>query len=183
MSVVARGGSGGVGGNGQDGGEPENCAGGDGGKGGDGGDGGDGGNGGSVRLSYSFLPDSGADSGIGNRVTVLNQPGEPGVPGNGGKGGKGSKGHYVQMHTLSGNQKWIAGGEPGEDGQAGKAGRAGIKGQAVLERDLTQRIDELMRDRQPKAAAPVPAQNSVLKALEAKVDQLLKRIEALEKQR
>jgi len=178
-----KGGNGGVGGNGQAGGGPENCAGGDGGSGGDGGDGGDGGNGGNVRLYYSFLPGNGVDSGIGTRVAILNQPGEPGEPGKGGVGGKGSKGHYVQMHTLSGNQKWIPGGEPGEVGQTGKTGRAGVKGQGAMERDLSQRIDELMRERRPQGTTPPAATDTTLKALEAKVDELLRRIEVLEKPR
>lgn len=188
LAIDVRGGAGGLGGdggNGQKGGAADKCPGASGGDGGGGGDGGDGGNGGNVRIYYSFLPESGLQGGVGKRVTIENTAGAGGKPGKGGVGGKGASGHYVNMRTLAGNKKWIAGGDEGELGGPGKVGRSGVKGQYVVERDLNRRIDELLLQKQiaaPKVVAketPVSAEGG--SSLEKTLLEILKRLDALEK--
>lgn len=183
------GGNGGAGGSGQSGGNPKKCTGGRGGNGGAGGDGGDGGNGGNVRIYYSLLPESGLEGGIVRRIKINTQPGSGGTQGAGGNGGESGEGHYVQMRTLSGSQKWIGGGKPGRDGQPGKTGRSGIKGQFLLEEDLSRRIDQLMEMRgiSPARTNNVQATGSSdlssrrFQQLEEKLDAVLMRLEALER--
>lgn len=175
------GGLGGAGGNGEHGGAAQQCSGGDGGAGGNGGDGGDGGNGGSAHIRYSYLSDQGAQSDL--PVTVTSEPGAGGAPGAAGHGGSGNEGHYMQARTLSGAQKWVDGGATGRDGQPGKAGRPGSKGQATIEQDLNQRLNQLIekgRIASPPPAAPRPAADRT-EELERKLDAALRRLEALEK--
>lgn len=175
------GGQGGAGGRGQDGGIAQQCSGGDGGAGGDAGDGGDGGNGGSIRIRYSYLSDQNTPADI--PVTVVSEGGAGGTSGPAGRGGSGSEGKYVQARTLSGSQKWVDGGAAGRDGQPGKVGRAGAKGQVVIEQDLNRRLNQLIetgRIANPPSAAPrAPADKT--EELERKLDEALKRLEALEK--
>ncbi len=187
LTIDMHGGDGGVGGNGGDGqkgGAADKCPGADGGAGGDGGDGGDGGNGGNVRILYSFLPDSGLKGGVGKQITVNNSAGVGGKPGDGGVGGKGAPGHYVNMRTLTGNKKWIAGGDDGPQGQLGKKGREGVKGQYQLDRDLNRRIDELLLRQQvvsPEAVRQSYQEQAPSKGIEKTLAEILKRLDALEK--
>lgn len=175
------GGQGGAGGDGENGGPAQQCSGGDGGAGGNGGDGGDGGNGGSAHIRYSYLSDGGAPSDV--PITVVSGAGAGGAPGAPGHGGSGSEGQYAQARTLSGSQKWVAGGAAGHDGQSGKAGRAGSKGQATIEQDLNQRLNQLIekgRIASPPPVAPRPATDRA-EELERKLDEAMRRLEALEK--
>ena len=128
------GGDGGQGGQGQKAGRILNCAAANGGTGGSGGQGGDGGDGGNVVVSVSSLGEvhSGALT-AGVRVSV--RPGKAGAAGSGGHGGEGTDGQYVTQKTLTGTQKWLAGGRsgrsgvPGEPGDEGRHGRAFVGGQ------------------------------------------------------
>ena len=139
------GGQGGVGGAGQQAGEVDKCSQTSGGTGGEGGDGGDGGNGGNVRIRYSYLPESGLNEPLEKRLTVKSRGGEGGTAGPGGKGGEGTDGHYVNMRTLSGNKKWVAGGREGDTGAEGKPGRTGVEGQLLIEEDLAGLLSQKMQ--------------------------------------
>lgn len=147
------GGSGGAGGAGGAGGNFDSCSAPQGGDGGVGGDGGDGGGGGQVRLTYSLLPGSGIDGGIGNRIQVLAAGGKAGAGGAGGKGGAGVEGRFVNMKTLTGSKKWMAGGKSGSDGPSGKPGRDGARGQILMQQDLGGRVEELARNQAAQVAA------------------------------
>ena len=175
------GGQGGAGGRGQDGGIAQQCSGGDGGAGGDAGDGGDGGNGGSARVRYSYLSDQSTPADI--PVTVVSEGGAGGTAGPAGRGGSGNEGKYVQARTLSGSQKWVDGGAAGRDGQPGKVGRAGAKGQVVIEQDLNRRLNQLIET--GRIANPTPAASRApadrTEELERKLNEALRRLEALEK--
>lgn len=176
------GGQGGAGGDGENGGAAQQCSGGDGGAGGNGGDGGDGGNGGSAHIRYSYLSDRSAPGDV--PVNVVSEAGIGGAPGAAGHGGSGSEGHYMQARTLSGSQKWVDGGAAGRDGQAGKAGRGGIKGQIAIEQDLNRRLNQLIetgRIANPAPAAAPRAATDRTEELEHKLDEALRRLEALEK--
>lgn len=135
LQVIAdggEGGPGGTGGQGQKAGRILNCnavAGGSGGSGGSGGNGGDGGN---VVVSVSSL-DGARDIGAltaGVRVSV--KPGKGGKGGDAGVGGEGSDGQYVNAKTLTGSQKWVAGGRSGRSGGAGDSGEEGNYGQLFV---------------------------------------------------
>lgn len=123
-----QGGAGGVGGNGQDAGDFDKCpapAGGDGGSGGPGGTGGDGG---SVRLYYSVIPGSKIEGAVRDRITMTASGGAGGDGGKPGEGGVGTEGKYINMRTLTGNRKWMAGGDHGVIGAAGAKGGSGQTG-------------------------------------------------------
>lgn len=140
-----KGGAGGAGGAGQQAGEVDKCSQTRGGSGGEGGDGGDGGNGGNVRIRYSYLPDSRINEGLEKRLSILNEGGKGGEPGVGGAGGEGTDGQYINMRTLTGSKKWVAGGREGSSGDKGKPGRSGVDGQLLIEEDLAGLLDKKMQ--------------------------------------
>lgn len=173
------GGDGGDGGRGQDGGERKQCPGGDGGSGGNGGDGGDGGNGGNVQVHYSYLAEPAPTGTPAIRISAA--PGAGGLSGKGGSAGAGSSGGYVSARTLSGDQKWMAGGAAGRAGDAGKAGRSGVSGQILLEQDLNRRLERLLQSGSiPQRQTTTTEPEDRTRQLERKLEEALQRIEALE---
>ena len=148
MTIDTQGGAGGVGGaggQGQQAGEVDKCSQTRGGTGGDGGDGGDGGNGGNVRIRYSYLADTSISDALEKRLTIRNEGGQGGEPGVGGPGGVGTDGKYINMRTLTGSKKWVAGGRDGNQGDQGKPGRTGVDGQILIEEDLAGLLDKKMQ--------------------------------------
>lgn len=155
------GGKGGSGGAGGPGGDYDSCNAPKGGNGGQGGDGGDGGSGGHVRVLYTLLPESGISGTLGTRISVNAPGGKGGAEGVGGPGGKGADGRFVNMKTLTGNKKWMAGGKEGAAGQTGKAGRDGGKGQIVVQQDLRGRMEELVQEKAQSQAVTEQGLNAV----------------------
>ena len=155
------GGKGGSGGAGGPGGDYDSCNAPKGGNGGQGGDGGDGGSGGHVRVLYTLLPESGITGTLGTRISVNAPGGKGGAEGAGGPGGKGADGRFVNMKTLTGNKKWMAGGKEGALGQAGKPGRDGAKGQIVVQQDLRGRMEELVQEKAQSQAVTEQGLNAV----------------------
>lgn len=138
LEVLADGGAGGAGGKGgkgQDGGKIFNCNPANGGSGGAGGSGGLGGDGANVVVSVIPLDSTVSPGALTAGVRVSVKPGKAGQGGEGGDGGAGSEGQYIKMRTLTGSQKWVAGGRsgrsgaPGEDGEEGKYGQVFVGGQ------------------------------------------------------
>lgn len=189
LSIDTQGGDGGVGGaggKGQDAGEFDTCDAPKGGEGGRGGDGGDGGSGGHVRVFYSLLPESGISGVLGDRIKVSAGGGKGGTGGEGGKGGEGGPGKFVNMKTLSGSKKWMAGGKAGADGVAGKTGRDGTKGQVLIQQDLRSRMDELAQQQSAEVQTLVEKKSADLttrtEQLEKQLDAVMKRLEKMESQ-
>src|SRR5690606_21819971 len=138
LEVLADGGAGGAGGKGgkgQNGGEMFTCKPANGGSGGGGGSGGNGGDGANVVVSVVPLDSKVSPGALTAGVRVSVKPGKAGQGGEGGEGGSGSEGQYIKMRTLTGSQKWVAGGRsgrsgaPGEDGEEGKYGQVFVGGQ------------------------------------------------------
>ncbi|MFA5496122.1 MAG: hypothetical protein WC247_15265 [Porticoccaceae bacterium] len=126
------GGAGGAGGKGQDGGKILNCNPANGGNGGGGGDGGAGGGGANVVVSVNPLDADVAIGALTAGVRVSVKPGKGGKAGGGGDGGAGSEGQYIKMRTLTGSQKWVAGGRSGRSGAPGGDGEEGQYGQVFV---------------------------------------------------
>jgi len=189
LSIDTEGGDGGVGGaggKGQDAGEFDTCNAPKGGEGGRGGDGGDGGSGGHVRVFYSLLPESGISGSLGDRININAVGGKGGTGGEGGKGGEGGPGKFVNMKTLSGSKKWMAGGKAGADGVAGKTGRDGAKGQVLVQQDLRSRMDELAQQQSAEVQTLVEKKSADLttrtEQLEKQLDTVMKKLEQMEAQ-
>jgi hypothetical protein len=174
------GGAGGAGGRGQDGGHAGKCPGGDGGDGGAGGAGGAGGDGGQVRVRYYPLPGEGAPRDPAAAIRVSAAAGTGGAGGRGGAGGEGGKGGYVQTRTLTGNQQWVSGGDRGKTGAAGQDGAPGDTAAAMVESDVDRRLDQLLDDR-TRPAATAPAADRKYQALERELEEMRRRLDALEK--
>ena len=166
------GGEGGAGGKGQDAGEIDNCPAPTGGAGGDGGNGGHGGAGGHVQVHYSQLPGS-AITGIVQRIQVNAAGGEGGSGGVAGKGGEGGPGKFITMKTLSGNRKWIAGGEDGTAGTAGTTGRDGAQGQVQIQ--LQKNPEEPLN-----ARLPSQSQEDRINRLESQLHRMQQQLEQLD---
>lgn len=135
LKVIAdggAGGAGGVGGAGQDAGKILNCSPARGGNGGAGGAGGDGGRGGNVVVSIIPMDTKTEIGAMTAGVRVSVKPGKAGKGGEGGAGGSGSEGEYVNQKTLSGSQKWVAGGPAGRFGATGEDGKEGSYGQVFV---------------------------------------------------
>src|SRR5690606_11072766 len=124
------GGAGGEGGSGQQGGPAGNCDPTRGGEGGAGGRGGKGGNGGKVMVSLTSTGEG--LLALSHRIEAFAEAGKGAKGGPGGGGGEGSEGKYVHQKTLTGDQKWIAGGKKGEPGQTGERGADGLTGRVFI---------------------------------------------------
>ena len=156
LTVNSRGGSGGnggAGGQGQQGGPFDKCNAQPGGDGGAGGDGGDGGNGGQVSITYRLVPGNTVSQPVNKLVVIQNGGGQGGEPGPAGQGGEGTEGKYINMRTLTGNRKWMGGGDTGQPGNVGKPGRDGVKGQALVQQDLRDRMDAVIQTQSAQVAA------------------------------
>jgi len=57
------------------------------------------------------------------------------------------------MRTLTGNRKWMGGGDTGQPGNIGKPGRDGVKGQALVQQDLRDRMDAVIQTQSAQVAA------------------------------
>ena len=135
LEVIADGGDGGGGGRGGQGqkaGRILNCASPNGGVGGSGGQGGQGGDGGNVVVSVTPLEGERDNGALLSKVWVSAKPGKGGAPGAGGDGGEGADGQYVTGKTLTGTQKWTAGGRNGRSGAPGEPGEEGRHGQVFV---------------------------------------------------
>jgi len=156
LTVNSRGGSGGnggAGGQGQQGGPFDKCNAQPGGDGGAGGDGGDGGNGGQVSITYRLVPGNTVSQPVNKLVVIQNGGGQGGEPGPAGQGGEGTEGKYINMRTLTGNRKWMGGGDTGQPGNIGKPGRDGVKGPALVQQDLRDRMDAVIQTQSAQVAA------------------------------
>lgn len=172
IRILSNGGRGGDGGAGSDGSDvSDTCKDGVGGEGGNGGSGGEGGRGGDIALLYKVLSKGSVIGDITNLVRISSEGGDGGSGGNAGSGGEGSEGYYVNKRTLTGNRKWIPGGESGLAGNPGSAGSAGHPGRALL--------DELILSaEQPKRAEGLST--NTLIQLQRQVENLRIRVEQLE---
>lgn len=115
----------------------------------------------------------------GTVIDIIAGPGAPGAGGRGGVGGKGGEGGYVQMRTLTGAQKWVAGGDRGRAGDPGANGESGGEGRALVEADVDRRLDRLLEQGTPPS---VPAADHRLQDLERELEAMRRRLEALERE-
>ena len=179
------GGQGGQGGDGQLADQSDRCALMAGGNAGAGGDAGDGGNGGNVKVAYSSS-NAGLLLEAKQRTRVIIDGGFGGKAGDAGKAGKGSSGRYIVKKTLTGNKKWVSGGDSGKRAKSGKDGQAGQRGRV----DITIVTPNVATNTPVSAifSSKEQVQTSVndfsaeerLKILEEKYHLLLKRVEKLE---
>lgn len=189
LNISTHGGEGGYGGNGTPGqkaGALDGCELTHGGEGGDGGRGGDGGNGGQVRLSVSMKgPHLNLDF-IKQRINIEAGGGKGGAPGKGAAGGEGSPGRWVSMKTLSGDKKYLGGGQAGKNGKEGSAGQTGRPGVIDVNEDIKQRVSAMIEEgsRQMETiAADISGQkNAQLTQLLEMVMQMQRNVSALQAQ-
>ncbi|MDY6920997.1 MAG: hypothetical protein SV765_12405 [Pseudomonadota bacterium] len=176
------GGDGGTGGAGQRGGEIDKCNAPAGGAGGAGGNGGDGGDGGQIRISYRLLSGYSPDRPIRQLIRLRSDGGPGGALGEGGEGGAGVEGQYVNMRTLTGNRKWIGGGDKGPIGAVGELGAKGSPGQALLQRvepgSTASRLEALKPAESGGETGGSKLEQTV-RALEARIKTLEEQVEAL----
>lgn len=185
------GGAGGSGGNGQNMDALKNCKEGDGGNGGDGGDGGNGGQGGNLRLLLWGNKNFGPIAPHLNKVTAVASGGNPGRAGLGGNAGEGSAGSFIMRKTLAGDRKWEAGGDPGKLGESGADGSPGRDGNIELEEDTrgSQLYGPASADEStatgspnnaPSATAADSARHREIEAIRQQLQELQRRLDALE---
>jgi hypothetical protein len=171
IQVMSDGGNGGVGGAGGDGADvSENCDLAAGGEGGSGGDGGEGGRGGDVTILYQVLGKSVAGDDLLKRIAIRSEGGSGGNGGDAGSGGAGAGGYYVNKKTLTGNRKWVEGGDGGLAGNPGSAGSAGNPGRIL--------VDQLILS----STQPIEVRSSTTTILELQrqLERLRVRVEKLE---
>lgn len=189
LNISTRGGDGGNGGNGTPGqkaGALDDCELTHGGEGGDGGRGGDGGNGGQVRLSVAMKgPHLNLDF-IKQRISIDAVGGKGGESGQGAAGGEGSPGRWIAMKTLSGDKKFVAGGQPGKKGKAGIDGQTGRPGVIDINEDIKQRVNAMIeagsRQMETLAADISGQKNAQLTQLLEMVTQMQRNVSALQAQ-
>ena len=104
-------------------------------------------------YSQRSLVRHGISLAISQVVDHQNGGGQGGEPGAAGEGGAGTEGKYINMRTLTGNRKWMAGGDEGQPGSAGKPGRDGVKGQALVQQDLRDRMDAVIQTQSAQVTA------------------------------
>lgn len=193
LRITTRGGHGGKGGNGtvgQPAGALDDCELTHGGEGGDGGRGGDGGNGGQVRLSVATRAPNLSLDFLKQRITIESEGGKGGEPGKGAAGGEGSPGRWLSMKTLSGDKKYVAGGQAGKKGKDGSAGQTGRPGVIEITEDIQQRVNAMIEagSRQMETiAADISGQKSarlaeVVQQLQQQVNTLQGQVKALQAQ-
>ncbi|AUM12631.1 hypothetical protein Kalk_09485 [Ketobacter alkanivorans] len=102
---------------------------------------------------YRLLSGNTVAGPVNNLITIQNGGGKGGDAGAAGAGGAGTEGKYINMRTLTGNRKWMAGGQAGQPGSAGKPGRDGVKGQALIQQDLRDRMDAMIQTQSAQVAA------------------------------
>lgn len=193
LKITTRGGDGGKGGNGTPGqkaGELDDCELTHGGEGGDGGRGGDGGNGGQVRLSMAAKAPNLSLDFLKQRITIESEGGKGGEPGKGAAGGEGSPGRWLSMKTLSGDKKYVAGGQSGKNGKDGSPGQTGRPGVIEITEDIKQRVNAMIEagNRQMETiAADISGQKSaklseMVQQLQQQVGTLQNQVKALQAQ-
>lgn len=176
LKLLASGGKGGDGGAGSDG---ADCGGpnavesgesGEGGEGGNGGDGGVGGRGGDITIFYQVLAKGVSGDDLVKRIQIKSEGAEGGDGGDVGSGGVGADGYYINRKTLTGNRKWIEGGEGGLAGSPGSSGSAGNPGRIL--------VDQLILS----SAQPVEVKSSAttIIALQRQIERLRIRVDKLE---
>lgn len=147
LNISTLGGDGGNGGQGMPGqkaGDLDGCELTHGGEGGDGGRGGDGGSGGQVRVSVAIKgPNLSLDL-IKERVSIHSVGGKGGQPGKGADGGEASPGRWLSMKTLTGDKKYVAGGQAGKNGKDGSPGQSGRPGVIDFNEDIKQRVSAMI---------------------------------------
>lgn len=178
------GGQGGQGGDGQSADQSDHCALMAGGHAGAGGNAGDGGNGGNVKVAYSS---SNAELLVKAKqhTRVIIDGGFGGKAGDAGEAGKGSSGRYIIKKTLTGNKKWVSGGDRGKRAKSGKNGQAGQRGRVditIVTPNAVNTSIAAIPSSEGQIHFPVNdlSAEERLKALEAKYLLLLKRVEKLE---
>lgn len=189
LKISTRGGDGGNGGHGTPGqkaGELDDCELTHGGEGGDGGRGGDGGNGGQIRLSVAPKgPNLNLDF-IKQRISIDAEGGKGGAPGKGAVGGEGSPGRWITMKTLSGDKKFVAGGQTGKKGKDGIDGQTGRPGVIDINEDIKQRVNAMIeagsRQMETLAADISGQKNAQLTQLLEMVTQMQRNVSALQAQ-
>lgn len=185
LHINTRGGNGGNGGHGAPGqpaGELDDCELAHGGEGGDGGRGGDGGNGGQVRLSLALKAPNLSLDFLRQRLTLDSAGGVAGAPGKGASGGEGSPGRWLSMKTLTGDKKFVAGGQAGKNGKDGSAGQAGRPGVSDISEDIRQRVNAMIEagNRQMETlAADISGQKSTLAEQVAQLQQNVTALQSL----
>lgn len=140
---------------------------------------GNGGDSGSVSIVYTTASDESLLKKARSKTTVVREPGKAGSPGRAGKPGKGSAGTYVIKKTLSGNKKWVSGGDKGAKAKNGGAARFGAKGRVDIQVLLTGSPETAQKSVGRSESKSVQSQ---LDELTKQYQSLLKRIEVLEKQ-
>lgn len=189
LRITTLGGGGGKGGSataGQKAGELDGCDITHGGEGGDGGRGGDGGNGGQVHLSVAVKgPNLNLDF-IKQRVTIESHGGKGGKGGDGAAGGEGSPGRWLSMKTLSGDRKFVAGGQKGKNGKDGSPGQDGRPGVVDVNEDIKQHVNAMFeagsRQMETLAADISGQKNAQLSVLSTNVLSLQDTVKALQAQ-
>lgn len=189
LKISIRGGDGGNGGNGTPGqkaGDLDGCEVTQGGDGGDGGRGGDGGSGGLLRLSVATKgPNLNLDF-IKQRISIDTEGGKGGAPGKGAAGGEGSPGRWISMKTLSGDKKFVAGGQSGKKGKDGIEGQTGRPGVIDINEDIKQRVNAMIeagsRQMETLAADISGQKNAQLTQLLEMVTQMQRNVSALQSQ-
>ncbi len=193
LKISSRGGNGGHGGDGtpgQNAGELDGCELTHGGEGGDGGRGGEGGNGGQVRLGVALKAPNLTLDFLKQRIAIESEGGKGGNPGKGADGGEGSPGRWLSMKTLSGDKKFVAGGQAGKDGKDGSAGPSGRPGVIDITEDIKQRVNAMIEagNRQMETiAADISGQKSaqlvqIVQQLQQQVGTLQSQVKALQTQ-
>ena len=141
LTIQSDGGAGGVGGRGGNGAAgadfEKSCASAPaGGDAGAGGNGGRAGNAGDVTVQYWAAVKGLNLNAVDDLVSVTAKAGEPGAAGKSGEAGAGSEGHYINRRTLSGNRKWVAGGDEGQSAAAAQVGAVASNGKVLIEQPL-----------------------------------------------
>lgn len=189
LKINTRGGDGGNGGAGTPGqkaGALDGCDLTHGGEGGDGGRGGDGGNGGQVRLSVAVKGPNLSLDFVEQRISIDSEGGKGGTAGKGAAGGEGSPGRWLSMKTLSGDKKYVAGGNTGKSGKDGDPGQNGRPGVIEIAEDMKQRVSAMIeagsRQMETIAADVAGQKNAQLTQMLELVMQLQRNVSALQAQ-